>query len=148
MNATAPPLDRRRRVELLAVATPTDLAELAEDLLGRLGAPVVEASPEVGLIMMQVREPVCRERFQLGEVAVATARVRWHGAGGWSMRIGTDRSAALAAALCDAAAQVDAAAQRRIDELCARTAAAADRAGRQEWSALLATEVVFEELDS
>ena len=132
---------------MLAVADSDALADLADDLLGELGAPTVEAPPEVGLVMMQVREPVCRERFQLGEVAVAHARVNWHGASGWSMRIGTDREAALSAALCDAAAQIDSGAQGRIDELCERTEAALRRATQSEWSDLLATKVVFEELD-
>lgn len=140
--------DRRRRVELLAAADAAELTELADDLLGALGTPTVEGRPDVGLVMLQVREPVCRERFHLGEVAVARARVQWHGASGWAMRVGTDREAALSAALCDAAAQIDDAARTRIDALCDRTDEVRRRASEREWSELATTRVVFEELDS
>lgn len=140
-------LTRERRAELLAIADPTELTQLADALLARFEPPTVVAAPEVGVVMMQVREPVCRDRFQLGEIVVSRAEVAWCGADGWAMRLGTDREAALSAALCDAAAEFDPAAAAEVASLCRRTEAARAAADASEWAALAATRVTFEELD-
>lgn len=66
-------LQRRERTELIAHAEAEELVELAETLLGRLGQPTVVNAPEVGLVMLTVREPVCGDRFHLGEVMVTRA---------------------------------------------------------------------------
>lgn len=151
-SLAAPPasgsLTREQRTELLALAHPDALSALADDFLAAHEPPVVIAPAEVGTVMMQVVEPVCRERFHLGEVAVTRAEVTWLGHAGWAMRLGTDRASALAAALCDALAQADPAAAARVDELCATTATAHATADRNEWERLATTVVNFEELDS
>ena len=118
---------------------------------------------------MTVREPVCRERFQLGDVVATVAEVALAGGRGWSMRLGSDRSAVLAAAICDAiVAVVDAEsdsslidpADRRdlaggvlsevtdaIRDLCERTRQRLVVEDANEWSELAPTIVDFEELD-
>ena len=143
---------RAHRCELLALADRTDLLDLADDLLGgRLradhGDPDVHEPAEVGLVMMHVREPVAGTRFQLGEVVVSRAEVEWHGHVGWAMRLGTDRAAALSAALCDAAAEIDPVACRQVEELCLAVGARRRDEELREWSQLLTTRVAFEELD-
>ena len=90
-------LTRDYRIELLAVAPSQDLLNLADRVLKGSEPPTVIAGPEVGLVMMQIREPVCEERFFLGEVLVTRAEVELAGARGWAMRMGEDRVATLAA---------------------------------------------------
>ena len=142
-----PDRTRDQQVESLAVADPDELCRLADEFLEQYGKPTVIMAPETGLVMMQVREPVCRERFHLGEVVVSRAEVDWRGATGWSMRLGTHRAAALAAALCDAASAFDAVAAERVDALCRTTDARRAADADAEWHALAATRVNFEELD-
>ncbi|HSL58535.1 MAG TPA: phosphonate C-P lyase system protein PhnG, partial [Acidimicrobiales bacterium] len=95
-------LTRERRAELLAAAPAESLIALAERCLADGTDPVVVAGPEVGMVMLTVREPVARERFHLGEVLVTRAEVELDGARGWAMRAGDDRLATLAAAVLDA----------------------------------------------
>ena len=143
----APSDMRTRRSELLARADSEELTLLADELIADHGRPTVTLVPEIGLVMMQVREPVARQRFHLGEVVVTRAEVDWHGVTGWAMRIGTDRSATLAAALCDAAAEIDIRSQDRVDSLCAAVEERERARSDREWSELLTTRVAFEELD-
>lgn len=138
--------NRDLRAELLAVADVAELVDVAEVMLERLGAPKVSVPAETGLIMMQVREPVCRDRFHVGEVVVTRAEVTWFGSTGWSMRLGSDRTAAMAAALCDAAGELD---EGRVivEELCCRIEDRVVAEAAAEWAALVPTVVEFEELD-
>jgi len=141
------------RAELLAVADPIELVALADSIVAELGEPALLAPPEIGLVVLQVREPVCAERFHLGEVVVTRAEVTLPPAGtrGWAMRLGTDRVATLAAAVCAAAAETDLVTDTdfatHVDDLCAVTARRRDVIEAEEWRELAATEVRFEELD-
>jgi alpha-D-ribose 1-methylphosphonate 5-triphosphate synthase subunit PhnG len=140
-------LTTEQRAELLAAADPSAVVELAEACLAVHGDPVVVQAPEVGLVMLQVREPVCEERFHLGEVVVTRAEVVLAGARGWALRAGTDRTAALGAAVCDAVAASGAELAWDVIELCLATQRSSAAAAAEEWRELLATEVHFEELD-
>ncbi|MFN3258588.1 MAG: phosphonate C-P lyase system protein PhnG [Ilumatobacter sp.] len=146
MNEVSLARTRERRAELLSLAAATELEQVADDLLGRLGAPTVTSPPETGLVMLQVREPVCRDRFHVGEVVVSRAEVMWLGSAGWSMRLGCDRGAAVAAALCDAAAELDGGSEA-VADLCDRVEARLADEAHAEWAALAPTRVTFEELD-
>lgn len=139
-------LTRERRAELLARARGDELEPLAEEVLASSGAePVVLSGPDVGMAMMQVREPVAEERFYLGEVLVTQVEVELAGRRGWCMRLGDDRRAALAAGLLDAAAE--GASREPVEALCQRVAEREDLAARTEWAEIAPTEVRFEELD-
>lgn len=70
---SADAMTRERRAELLAVADPQRLTSLASELLLHRPPPTIVARPEVGTIVMQVREPICRDRFHLGEIVVTRA---------------------------------------------------------------------------
>jgi alpha-D-ribose 1-methylphosphonate 5-triphosphate synthase subunit PhnG len=149
-DAATTSLDRDGRAALLALAAPDDLNELARWCVERVGEPTVALAPETGLVMLQVREPVRSERFHLGEVVVSRAEVEWPepaGAIGWAMRLGSDVDAAHAAAVCDGAAELDAAVAAEVDRLCRQTADRLREAADAEWLALAATRVSFEELD-
>jgi alpha-D-ribose 1-methylphosphonate 5-triphosphate synthase subunit PhnG len=137
-----------RRAELLAAASPDELLPIAERLLdtGELGRPRVVHPPEVGMVMLTVREPVAEERFHLGEVLVTRCMVEVAGSTGWSMRAGDDRVATLAAALLDAAALAGLPSAPEINALCAAIAERRRREDAAEWAELSATQVAFEEL--
>jgi alpha-D-ribose 1-methylphosphonate 5-triphosphate synthase subunit PhnG len=142
--------DRDRRCELLAVADPAALKQLAERCLDQ-GPPVtVLSGPEIGAVALQVREPVAHERFYLGEALVTRVEVDADGSRGWAMRMGTDRLATLAAAILDATAASEGASRSlaaEIDELCRATEDELAAADSEEWAELALTEVQFEELD-
>ncbi|MEM9033502.1 MAG: phosphonate C-P lyase system protein PhnG [Actinomycetota bacterium] len=139
-------LDRERRTELLAATERDTLVALADRCLARTD-PVILQEPEVGMVMMQVREPVVRERFHLGEVLVTRAAVEIDGERGWAMRLGDDRAATLAAAICDAVVESDGPEAADVLAVCdlSRRTIEADR--RRTWAEIAATEVTFEELD-
>ena len=146
VHATAT-TDTSARTELLARAADTLVRDAAERCLGLLGTPTIITSPETGIVMMQVREPVVRERFHLGEVVVTRAEVELAGHRGWAMRQGADRMAALAAAICDAAAHAGGEAADCVEQLCADTSEHLARTERQLCERLAPTVVEFEELD-
>ncbi len=92
-------IDRRRRSELLAIAEARSLLDLADACLEGTDVPELIAGPDVGMVVMTVREPVEATRFHLGEVLVTRAEVEHRGQRGWSMRMGDDRAGALRADL-------------------------------------------------
>ena len=146
---TGTTMSRENRAALLARATPEELERLAEETLARTGDPVVLSGPDVGMVMMQVREPVAEERFYLGEVLVTQTEVELGGHRGWCMRLGDDRQAALAAAILDAAAEApDEAGRTSVEALCQQVAEREAAADQAEWAEVAPTEVRFEELDS
>ena len=138
---------RDRRTELLAVADRSALLDLADRCLARGPKPVIVSPPTTGMVLLEVREPVEHLRFHLGDVVVTRAEVAVHGARGWSMRLGDDRKATLAAAICDAEAEGGGSFTDRVVALCEETAAQQRRAQTEEWDELAPTEVSFEELD-
>jgi alpha-D-ribose 1-methylphosphonate 5-triphosphate synthase subunit PhnG len=101
--------------------------------------------------MLQVREPVRRERFYLGEVVVTRCEVTVAEQRGWAMVAGEHDKAALAAAVCDCVSRTSepglAALRASIDQLCAETAERLASARSQEWSTLEPTRVAFEEFE-
>lgn len=145
MNVT-----RNQRTELLARAESDDIRKLAEDFLSHRHIHdelQIVYPPEVGMVMMQVREPVCKERFHLGEVVVTRAEVAVGSARGWAMRAGTDRETTLAAALLDACAEYSSELAEAVHELCRQAENRLALQEQQEWAELRATAVNFEELD-
>jgi alpha-D-ribose 1-methylphosphonate 5-triphosphate synthase subunit PhnG len=143
-------MNRNERTELLARADTDKIRRLAEEFLGqrKINEDLhIINPPEVGMVMMQVREPVCKERFHLGEVVVTRAEVALGSSRGWAMRAGTDRETTLAAALLDACAEYATELAEAVDELCRQTAERLAQDEQREWTELRATTVNFEELD-
>ena len=154
MSAPQIEASRDRRAELLAIAEPEAIQKLANRAL-ELGSIsdslVVTKAPETGLIMMQVREPVCKERFYLAEVVATRAEVLLLDQAGWAIRMGTDRPTALGAAILDAICEVVddeyVELQRSIGELCNQTIADEANAKLAEWNEISPTIVNFEALE-
>jgi alpha-D-ribose 1-methylphosphonate 5-triphosphate synthase subunit PhnG len=148
MAMTDPELSIERRAELLARAPAVALVALAEQSIDERGtSPTVIAGPETGMVMMTVREPIARERFHLGEVLVTRAEVEVDGHRGWSMRLGDDRVAALAAAILDAEVASDGAFAPDVVELCRLTEELDADRDESEWNELGPTRVHFDEID-
>ena len=157
MNGEPVAVSRDRRAELLAVAEPKAIQQLASralELSSVSDSLVVTKAPETGLIMMQVREPVCKERFYLAEVVATRAEVLLHDQTGWAIRMGTDRPTALGAAILDAICEVAidkhieyVELHRSIAELCAQTIDEQAEAKAAEWNEVSKTIVNFEALE-
>ncbi len=141
-----PDAERARRAELLAAAERQPLLDVADACLDGAEPPQAVLAPEVGALVLTVREPVEATRFQLADVLVTRSEVVHRGAQGWAMRMGEDRAGALAAAICDAECEADGPARSRVDTLCRATARRLARERRVEWEQLRPTIVEFEEM--
>lgn len=138
-------MTREERWALLAEAGGDELIEVADRCLAGGGAVAVTSPPRTGCVTAQVREPVLRQRFFLGDVLACAAEVELDGNRGWAMRLGDDHAAVVAMAVCDAAfgrADLDGG----IEDLCRRVAARREAAEAAEWAELAPTIVEFEEL--
>jgi alpha-D-ribose 1-methylphosphonate 5-triphosphate synthase subunit PhnG len=140
-----PSQSREWRCELLATANAHELIALAQRCLEG-GETRLASEPTVGMVPVSVREPVVGERFILVDVLVTRAEVDHRGQRGWAMRLGNDKEATVAAAICDAEAAAGAPLSNEVDELCARTQVFLAERDAAEWAELLPTEVRFEEL--
>ncbi len=153
---TVAPMDisREQRTELLASADPDSIQRLAETALSYTFVSeslVVTKKPETGLVMMQVREPVCKERFYLGEIAATRAEVLVNNEKGWAIRLGTDKATVLGAAILDAICEISheelSELQTDVLILCIETARVEAISAIHEWNEISPTIVNFEELD-
>lgn len=140
-------MEIEERAELLAAAEHRVLLEVAERLIGKHGLPEIIAPPTVGLIALEVREPVERIRFRLGDVVVTRAEVEIRGGAGWGIRAGDDRAGSLAAAVCAAVGDHGLEGHEEVDRLCQATADRIVADDLAEWAELAETIVEFEELD-
>jgi alpha-D-ribose 1-methylphosphonate 5-triphosphate synthase subunit PhnG len=143
---------REDRWALLAAARPDELIELADACLATADDFYVVVPPQVGYVSTQVREPILKQRFLLGDVLACRAEVELNGARGWALRLGADRAAVLAMAILDAALAGAGAAgdgggpAGGIDRLCVDLAARRRLDEAAEWTELADTVVEFEEL--
>ncbi|MGH8931272.1 MAG: phosphonate C-P lyase system protein PhnG [Egibacteraceae bacterium] len=137
-----------QRAELLAVADAGEVVALAERCLALGAAPAIVAEPEAGLVVLQVREPVAGTRFYLCEVLATRAEVAVDGVPGWAMRLGEDRAATLASAICDAEAEARRPLAAEVEALCDRAAEAEALQRAAQWRDVAPTIVQFEELDT
>lgn len=137
-----------RRCELLASTDRHRLLAVADACLSDEPPPEIVLPPQVGSIVLTVREPVEASRFHLGDVLVTRAEVVHRGERGWAMVMGADEAAALAAAICAAEAQAGGPSGASVDELCAETERLIDQQRAAEWAELTPTIVSFTELEA
>jgi alpha-D-ribose 1-methylphosphonate 5-triphosphate synthase subunit PhnG len=132
-------------VGLLARADRGLLIEAADAVLGDYEASTLDG-PQLGTVLFQVREPIEHRRFYLGDVLVTEARVRIADCDGWSMRLGDDPEATVAAAVCDAALQFANPHHARLLALCASTDHEIRARRQSELDEVEETAIKFEEL--
>ncbi|MDY7104607.1 MAG: phosphonate C-P lyase system protein PhnG [Actinomycetota bacterium] len=137
---------RERRCELLAEMAEDTLVGLAERAMADAEAVAV-LSPEVGMVMLDVREPIAEERFHLGEVLVTRAEVERRGHRGWAMRMGRAPLAALAAAVLDTELEAAGPLAAEIEAVLAETERDLRFRADAEWAELAPTEVRFEVME-
>ncbi len=137
-----------RRCELLAAADHQELLAVADSCLEDQPAPDIILAPQVGSVVLTVREPVEATRFHLGDVLVTRAEIEHRGQRGWAMKMGDDVPGALAAAICAAEAQAGGPAADRVDALCADTERIIEQQRVEEWEALAPTIVSFAEVEA
>ncbi|NLU84242.1 phosphonate C-P lyase system protein PhnG [Rhodococcus sp. HNM0569] len=144
-------LTRERVTELLARATEDELVEVADRVLADPALDdraefIVLTPPELGAISARVREPIAHDQFFLGDVLACRAEVSLAGERGWAIRLGDERAATLAAAICDAALHADRPAAPLVLDLCVRVEERLRTEDRDEWARIAPTTVRFEEL--
>lgn len=106
----------------------------------------VTRPPVVGVVVTQARDVVAEERFIIGDVMVTQAEVTRRGAFGWAMRLGSDKMAALSAAILEAEWVADGPRAAEVEELVAHTAESRRAARAEEWERLAPSIVEFEEI--
>ncbi len=143
----ADPTDRSDRFELIAKCDAETLAQHANAVLD--GDPSISflQEPRPQLLVQQVREPVERRPFNLGEVVVTPAEVAVNGEQGFAMRMGKAERAALSGAIVDAAV----AGGHELTPTITDSLADAGRRTRQDraedWAETKHTQVVFETME-
>ncbi len=144
--------DRNQLCNLIARIPGSNLVMIVDDLLvnGSIPAPVPVREPQIGTVQIQVREPICLDRFILGDALVTTAEVVVGDTLGWAMRPGADPESAVAAAILDAWLTDDGGSsphvQRVVDELMALDKRREEEEDRR-LNEIMSTAIDFEELD-
>lgn len=139
--------DAAFRASMLAQADAASLAVVADECLAAAPTPLVHFGPDVGTIMLTMREPVEATRFHLGEVLVTRCQVEHRETVAWAMRMGDDRASTLAAAVCDAEVAAAGPAAASVERLVAETHRHLEAERAEEWRELEPTIVAFEEMD-
>jgi alpha-D-ribose 1-methylphosphonate 5-triphosphate synthase subunit PhnG len=141
------PHDRSDRFELIAACKGGTLARFANDVLADDPPLSVRQEPRPQLVMQQVREPVERRPFNLGEVLVTPAEVELDGARGFAMLPGKRERAALSGAIVDAAVAGD---HEATPDIVAALEAVADNEQdqrRRAWAESKHTAVDFQTME-
>lgn len=141
------PYDRTDRFELIAGCAESTLAGLANDVLEDDPPLAVRQEPRPQLLMQQVREPVERRPFNLGEVLVTPAEVELGESRGFAMVPGKAERAALSGAIADAAVAAGHEATPDIVAALADEADARRAQRRAEWARSKHTAVEFETME-
>ena len=140
--------------EILSHCPTQDLTSLVDALLEVGAVKDVRAvrSPEVGTVQLQVREPICRERFILGDALVTVAEVAVGSSLGWAMRTGNDPHGAVAAAILDgwvaqSTPETDALHLTMLEDLLQATVLHESAERSLKTTQVLSTAIQFEEMD-
>ncbi len=140
--------------EILSHCATQELTFVVDKLLEAGAVKDVRAvrSPEIGTVQLQVREPICRERFVLGDALVTVAEVAVGSSLGWAMRMGNDPHGAVAAAILDgwvaqSTPETDAVHLTMLEDLLQATVLQESAERLLKTTQVLSTAIQFEELD-
>ncbi|WP_436903459.1 phosphonate C-P lyase system protein PhnG [Halovenus halobia] len=143
----ADPRERSDRFELIAACEAETLAGFANKILEEDPPLSVRQEPRPQLLMQQVREPVERRPFNLGEVLVTPAEVKLADAHGFAMAPGKAERAALSGAIVDAAVAGGHELTPTIVEKLKETDARKREQRRKEWAESKHTAVEFNTME-
>jgi alpha-D-ribose 1-methylphosphonate 5-triphosphate synthase subunit PhnG len=141
------PHDRSDRFELIAACETGTLAGFANEVLEDDPPLSIRQEPQPQLLMHQVREPVQRRPFNLGEVLVTPAEVELEGERGFAMLPGKAERGALSGAIVDAAVAGN---HELTPEIVTNLEQVADRRRKQrqrDWARSKHTAVEFETME-
>jgi alpha-D-ribose 1-methylphosphonate 5-triphosphate synthase subunit PhnG len=125
------------RYAALAVAERGRLVDLADAILRSVGDVRMLATPGPATMLVELTESVRCQPFHLCEVVVSEASVSVAGCRGDGLVLGADTERAVAAAVCDAAAEAGLY-REAVEHLVADTLAGLDE-DRRRWAAQVAT---------
>lgn len=143
-------MSREEICSALSLCDPDLLVRTIDGMMadGSIPDVTVVRAPATGTVQLQVREPVCEERFIIADALATVAEVSINGTIGWSMRLGSDHPATLAAAIADAfIAQAGAERADRLIGLVHETLRESQLSELREWAEVGKTVIQFEELD-
>ncbi len=138
-------MTRDERFEAIAVAEPSRLVAIADRVLATREVAVLRP-PAAASVMMRAIESAEGTTFNLGEVSVCEAEVQIGDVRGYAMVMGFDAAHALAGAIVDAAAEAMLFEAAEIERLLTDAHDARGRREDEEWAALAATRVEFDEI--
>jgi len=141
------PHDRSDRFELIAACEEGTLARFANDVLADDPPLSVRQEPRPQLLLQQVRDPVERRPFNLGEVVVTPAEVDLDGTRGFAMLPGKAERAALSGAIVDAAVAAGHAETPKIAAALEDVDARQREQRRRDWAESKHTAVEFETME-
>jgi alpha-D-ribose 1-methylphosphonate 5-triphosphate synthase subunit PhnG len=133
------------RYAALAVAERGRLVELADAILRSVDDVRMLAVPGPATMLVELTESVRRQPFHLCEVVVSEASVSVAGCRGDGLVLGADTERAVAAAVCDAAAEAGLH-REAVERLVADTMTELERGRRQRAAEVAATRVDLEVL--
>jgi alpha-D-ribose 1-methylphosphonate 5-triphosphate synthase subunit PhnG len=133
------------RYAALAVAERGRLVELADAILRSVDDVRMLAVPGPATMLVELTESVRRQPFHLCEVVVSEASVSVAGYRGDGLVLGADTERAVAAAVCDAAAEAGLH-RDEVERLVADTMTELERGRRQRAAEVAATRVDLEVL--
>jgi len=136
-------MERDERFALLAIGDAEAVMTLAETLLDTTDVTLI-MPPRVGMVMLQMRDPVAGATFYAGEVLVTEAQVTLSGYDGYAVRFGREPEPTLAAAILDAALEAGHVLTPQILAHLAATAEAEQGRQRGEWRAVTQTRLAFD----
>jgi alpha-D-ribose 1-methylphosphonate 5-triphosphate synthase subunit PhnG len=139
-------MSREELCSELSMIEASGLIALADECVAGESDVMITRPPTVGSVVAQVREPVAEQRFILADVLACSAEVSLRGHLGWGMRMGADRRAALAAAICDAEVVSAGPYATRVIDLCREGRARREAERAAEWTRLAPSIVEFEEI--
>src|SRR5438034_7984192 len=139
------PMMAERRFAALAVADRRLLVALADRILHEVADVELLGVPGPATMLVELTESVRGQAFHLCEVVVSEASVAVRGVRGDGLVLGSDTERALAAAVCDAAAEAGVLGAE-VEALVADALAAADAERARRAAAVGATRVDLEVL--
>lgn len=138
-------MNQEERFEIIAFCRKGILLSLAEEVRKTLEIKIVKQN--TALVMMQVKDSVEREIFNLGEVLVSEALVEINGVWGYTQVLGDDLEKAQAGAILDAACEAKYPLTEKIVEKLNEEKDNYHREKAGEYAKIKSTRVKFEVMD-
>lgn len=139
-------MQRKRRTTILVGGSPRLAAQLAQEVLSRYPAEIIEG-PHNGLVMIKMREAAKNSLFYLGELLITECKVQIGGVLGLGLVKGDERELAFHLAVIDAAYNCHLPETTGWQDILLQEEAHIARQKEQTAFHILKTQVKFENMD-